>query len=78
MIGHNFNDAQNCRLVEITDETFGLLRNGQVIAPRKHVRNAVLVLSKAVEPKIFAETHLGDQLSICWEMIIEVLRLQVF
>ena len=60
VIGHDLYYAKNSCLVEIADKAFSLLGNGQVVAPRKHVRYAMFMLSKAIEPKVLAEAHLGD------------------
>ena len=40
--------------------------------------NAMLMLRKAVEPEILAEAHLSYQFTILGEVIVKVLRLQVF
>ena len=38
----------------------------------------MLLLCEAVKPEVFAEAHLGDKLAILREMIVKMLRLQVF
>ena len=38
----------------------------------------MLLLIPAVEPKVFAETHLGYELSVCWKVVVKVLRLEIF
>ena len=38
----------------------------------------MLLLVKAVEPQVLAKTHLRDELSILWKMVVKLLRIQVF
>ena len=38
----------------------------------------MLLLIEAVKPEVFAEAHLSDKLAILREMIVKMLRLQVF
>ena len=78
MIRHDLNDAEDSSLVEIADEAFGLLGDWQVIAPWEHMRYAMILLIKAIEPEILTEAHFGDKLTILREMIVKMPWLQVF
>ena len=75
MHSHHFDDTQDGCLFEITDETFGLLRYRQIVAPREHVFDSVLLLCKTIEPKILAQAHLCRDFSVLREMVVEMLRL---
>lgn len=42
------------------------------------MRDLMLLLRKAVEPKVLAKSHLRDQFPVRGEMVVEMVRFKVF
>jgi len=42
--GNDFDDTEDGSLLEIVDESLGLLRYGEIVAPREDARDEVLLL----------------------------------
>lgn len=78
VIRDDFDDTQDRGLVEIADECLCLLWHRQVVTAREDVGNLVFLLHETVEPKVLAETHLRHQLPVRGEMVVELVRFEVF
>lgn len=72
IVGHDFDHGEYSRLVEIVQESFGLLWHAEIVAAGEEVGYAVLLLCEAREPEVLAEAHLCYQLSILWPMVVKV------